>query len=121
VLSGRGLLGELITRPKESYRVWRVVVSGLETSRMRRPEPTFTIYILRFRVDWVLRRTDFVTRMAVICACLYTPWFIFKALNLRKRALQESKVTILATKGTASYGTQLLVTAFKTDGHWALF
>jgi hypothetical protein len=26
VLSGRGLCDELITRPQESYRLWRVVV-----------------------------------------------------------------------------------------------
>jgi len=28
VLSGRGLCDELITRPEESYRLWRVVVCG---------------------------------------------------------------------------------------------
>jgi len=39
VLSGRGLCDELITRPEESYRLWRVVVCDLETSRMRRPWP----------------------------------------------------------------------------------
>jgi len=40
VLSGRGLCEELITRPEESYRLWRVVVCDLETSWMRRPWPT---------------------------------------------------------------------------------
>ena len=39
VLSGRGLCDELITRPEESYRLWRVVVCDLETSRLRRPWP----------------------------------------------------------------------------------
>jgi len=39
VLSGRGLCGELITRPEESYRMWCVIVCDLETSRMRRPWP----------------------------------------------------------------------------------
>ena len=39
VLSGRGLCDELITRPKESYLLWCVVVCDLETSRMRRPWP----------------------------------------------------------------------------------
>jgi hypothetical protein len=34
------LQGELITRPKESYRLWCVVVCDLETSWMRRPWPT---------------------------------------------------------------------------------
>ena len=40
VLSGRGLWDELITRPKESYRLWCVVVCDLETSWMRRPWST---------------------------------------------------------------------------------
>ena len=31
VLSGRGLCDEAITRPEESYRLWRVVVCDLET------------------------------------------------------------------------------------------
>ena len=31
MLSGRGLCDELITRPEESYRLWRDVVRDLET------------------------------------------------------------------------------------------
>ena len=34
MLSGRGLCDELITRPEKSYRLWCVVVCGLETSRI---------------------------------------------------------------------------------------
>jgi len=30
----------MIIRPKESYRLWRVVVCDLETSCMRQPWPT---------------------------------------------------------------------------------
>src|SRR5215475_9522 len=37
VLQGRGLCDELITRPEESYRLWRVVVYDLETSRIGAP------------------------------------------------------------------------------------
>jgi len=37
VLSGRGLCDELIIRPEESYRLWCVVVSNLETSRIGAP------------------------------------------------------------------------------------
>ena len=33
VLSGRGLCDRLITRPEESYRLWRVVVCDQETSK----------------------------------------------------------------------------------------
>jgi len=35
-LSGRGLCDGLITRPEESYRMWRVVVCDQETSNTRR-------------------------------------------------------------------------------------
>jgi hypothetical protein len=37
VLSGRGLCDELITRPEESYRLCRVIVCDLETSRIGAP------------------------------------------------------------------------------------
>jgi len=36
VLSGRDLCDGLITRPGESYRLWRVVVCDQETSKTRR-------------------------------------------------------------------------------------
>jgi hypothetical protein len=39
VLSGRGLCNGLITRPEESYRMWRVVVCDQETSKTRRLKP----------------------------------------------------------------------------------
>ena len=41
VLSGRGLCDEQITRPEESYRLWRVVVCDLEISKeeAKRPLP----------------------------------------------------------------------------------
>ena len=39
VLSGTGLCDELITRPKESYRLWHVVVCDQETSKTRRLKP----------------------------------------------------------------------------------
>jgi hypothetical protein len=35
VLSGRGLCDELVTRPEENYRLWRVVVCDQETSWTR--------------------------------------------------------------------------------------
>jgi len=34
VLSGRGLCDGLITRPEESYRLWRVVVCDQETTKI---------------------------------------------------------------------------------------
>jgi len=35
VLSGRGLCDGLITRPEESYRLWRVVVCVIKKPRKR--------------------------------------------------------------------------------------
>jgi hypothetical protein len=35
-MSGRGLCDGLITRPEESYRLWRVVADDQETSKMWR-------------------------------------------------------------------------------------
>ena len=37
VLSGRVLCDELITRPEESYRLWCVVVCGIETKKKKNP------------------------------------------------------------------------------------
>ena len=39
MLSGRGLCDEVITRPEESYRLWRVVVCDLETSNEEAKSP----------------------------------------------------------------------------------
>jgi len=39
VLSGRDLCDGLITRPEESYRLWRVVVYDQETPKTRRLKP----------------------------------------------------------------------------------
>jgi hypothetical protein len=39
VLSGRGFCDGLITRPEESYSLWRVVVCDQVNSKTRRLEP----------------------------------------------------------------------------------
>ena len=39
MLSGRGLCDELITCPEESYRLWRIVVCDLETSKEEAKSP----------------------------------------------------------------------------------
>ena len=39
MLSGRGLCDELINRPEESYRLWRVVVCDLEKSKKEAKSP----------------------------------------------------------------------------------
>jgi len=47
VLSGRGLCDGLITRPEESYRLWRVVVYDHETSKTRRLKPATRLWKIR--------------------------------------------------------------------------
>jgi hypothetical protein len=39
VLSGRGICDELITRPEESYRLWCVIVCGLENLKNEEAMP----------------------------------------------------------------------------------
>ena len=39
MLLGRGLCDELIPRPEKSYRLWRVVVCDLETSKEEAKSP----------------------------------------------------------------------------------
>ena len=48
MLSGRGLCDELITRPKESYRLCCVIVCDLETPRIGAP---YTYDISNLRVN----------------------------------------------------------------------
>jgi hypothetical protein len=44
VLSGRGLCDGLITRPEESYRLWRVVVCDQEISKTRKLKPAIGLW-----------------------------------------------------------------------------
>jgi hypothetical protein len=41
VLSGRGLCDGAITRPEESYRMWRFVVCNQETSQNEEPKARY--------------------------------------------------------------------------------
>jgi len=52
VLSGRGLCDELITRPEESYRLWRVVVCDLETSKRGGYKPAKWLWIQTHNGLW---------------------------------------------------------------------
>ena len=52
VLSGRGLCDGLITRPEESYRLWRVDVCDQETSYARRLQPRQRV--AKYNPQWVV-------------------------------------------------------------------
>ena len=52
VLSGRDLCDGLITRPEESYRLWRVVVCDQETSKTRRLKSLYRA--VKIQPQWVV-------------------------------------------------------------------
>jgi len=52
VLSGRGLCDGLITRPEESYWLWRVIMYDQETSRMKRLKPAMGLG--KIQPKWVV-------------------------------------------------------------------
>jgi len=52
VLSGRGLCDGLITRPEESYRLWRVVVCDQDTSKTRRLKSATGLW--KMQTQWVV-------------------------------------------------------------------
>ena len=56
VLSGNGLCDGLITRPEESYRLWRVVVCDQETSYARRLQPHQRA--VKYNPQWGLQRQE---------------------------------------------------------------
>ena len=59
VLPGRGLCDRLITRPEESYRLWRVVVCDQETSKTRRLKPATGLW--KYCMDCNARKTNKIT------------------------------------------------------------
>ena len=52
VLSGRGLCDGLITRPEESYRLWRVVVCDQETSKNEEAKARYRD--MKIQTQWVV-------------------------------------------------------------------
>jgi hypothetical protein len=66
VLSGRGLCEEVITRPKESYRLCCVVVCDLETSRIGAPY-IFDISSLRVKYGKLVSKFLFTNECTVDC------------------------------------------------------
>jgi len=52
VLSGWGPCDGLVTRPEDSYRLWRVVVCYQETSRLRRLKSATELW--KIQPQWVV-------------------------------------------------------------------
>ena len=82
VLSGRGLCDARITRSEESYRLWRVAVCDLETTRMRRPWPRWAAgpqkYIYRVSQEECARLRESVPYVKVY---RYNPKHLYSKLN----------------------------------------
>jgi hypothetical protein len=73
VLAGRGLCDELITRPEESYQLWRDFVCDLETSNARRLKPATGLR--KIQPQWV------VTPGKQTTSCIDGGLFIFVYSN----------------------------------------
>jgi hypothetical protein len=74
VLSGRGRYDGLITRPEESYRLWRVVVCNQEPLEMRRLKPATGLW--KIQPQWVvtLRKqtnTPYTFLLFINCCALH--------------------------------------------------
>jgi hypothetical protein len=69
VLSGMGLCDGLITRPEESYRLWRVVVCDQETSKTRRLKPATGPWKIKPR--WVVT----TGKQTLVTSCLGTTFW----------------------------------------------
>jgi len=81
VLSGRGLCDGLITRPEESYRLWRVVVCDQETSLTRRLKPATGLW--KIQPQWFVTAGKQTNKQ---CICI------------RSAARNESYVSYLCKK-----------------------
>jgi hypothetical protein len=68
VLSGRSLCDGLITRPEESYRLWRVVVCEQETSKMRRLKPATGLW--KIQPQWVVTPGKQRNNNKRVCVCV---------------------------------------------------
>jgi hypothetical protein len=67
VLSGRGLCDGLITCPEESYRMWRIVVCDLETSKPRRLKPATGLW--KIQPQWVVTPGKQTDKQTNYCLC----------------------------------------------------
>ena len=62
VLSGKGPYDGLITRPEESYRLWRVVVCDQETSKNEEAKARYRAVENTTTVGCDVRKTDKQTK-----------------------------------------------------------
>jgi hypothetical protein len=100
VLSGRGLCDGLISRPEESYRMWRVVVCDQETSKTKRLKPATGLW--KIQPQWVVtpgKQTNKQIKPLHI-VWIYTVNYIYNIIIFRIHAL--NRLTAQSTQLYAS-------------------
>jgi len=75
VLLNRDLCDGLITRPEESYRLWRVVVYDQETSETRRLKPATGLW--KIQTQWVVAPGKQTNKLSDFFCVTYTTKFPF--------------------------------------------
>ena len=76
VLWSRGLCVRLITRPEESYRLWRVVVCDQETSKTRRLKAATGLW--KIQPKWVVT-TGKQTNKHLYSLLVHISWLIMRS------------------------------------------
>ena len=107
MLSGRGLCDGLITRPEESYRLWRVVVCDQETSNEEAKARYGAVKNTTKRVGTPRKQTT-----NNLLTYLHTPW--------SRVLLEKLTGSQLVKKSPAFYGTQKFITEFTNVRHLSL-
>jgi hypothetical protein len=95
VLSGRGLCDELITRPEESYRLWRVVVCDQETSCERGHSPRWAAEPeKKNKIDNIMLDTEDaqIDRHGEAFMRIFAILFIASVLKIREKGHQYEDV-----------------------------
>ena len=83
VLPGRGLCDRLITRPEESYKLWRVVVCDQETSNTRRLNTATGQW--KIQPQWaVTPRKQITNCLTVVHKMMYLVFTRHRSVVLRK-------------------------------------
>jgi hypothetical protein len=72
VLSGRGLCDGLITRPEESYRLWRDVVCDQETSKNEEAKARYRA--VKIQAQWVVTAGKQTNKFIVAASSTSNVW-----------------------------------------------
>jgi hypothetical protein len=114
VLSGRGLCDGLITRPEESYRLWRVVACDQETSKMRRQKPATGLW--KIQPQWVVTPGKQTNKQTCSTEqCFVREFYFSLTLNLWTRLVYSSlkAVSLFSNQISRCFYSVLLMGSFQ--------